>query len=324
MLLVCLCFLLSHLLSQVHRRQKQLSDFVETKKYWALPKSCGSQSSEWEERKKSRGKSGSLCARRRSRKTVTCHGRRVVEPVYIRPYCAADGGAGGELRGRASLAAVTVSRHIRLASFCALVQSRRRPEKWTRTGKWDSRRSVTVDFVCVCTLFGLHFFRKTTVAGDAAVAGGAGGALGAGASLVTVDVLTGHICSVSSCLYVPTERDKYVWLVQSRRRPVDQDLEGGLTRQCNTRLSFLIMCCVWESLSQDDDGGLLRSRWTCSRSGRSARRAGPNAAGVLVILSKHTFKRVHSSLCQRNYEQVRLVHLLSMFRYRRSRSRSLT
>ena len=28
-----------------------------------------------------------------------------------------------------------------------------------------------------------------------------------------------HICSISFCLYVPTERDKYVWLVQSRRRP---------------------------------------------------------------------------------------------------------
>ena len=60
---------------------------------------------------------------------------------------------------------------------------------------------------------------KTTVAGGAAVAGGAGEALRAGASLVTVDALTGHICSVSLCLYVPTERDKYVWLVQSRRRP---------------------------------------------------------------------------------------------------------
>ena len=79
---VCLCFFLSHHLSQVRRRQKQLSDFVETKKYWTLPKSCSSQSSEWEERKKSRGKRGSLCARRRSRKTVTCHGLRVVEPVY--------------------------------------------------------------------------------------------------------------------------------------------------------------------------------------------------------------------------------------------------
>ena len=43
----------------------------------------------------------------------------------------------------------------------------------------------------------------------------------------------------------------------------------------------------------------------------SARRAGPNAAGVLVILSKHTFhKRFRSSLCQRNFEQVRLVHLI--------------
>ena len=28
-----------------------------------------------------------------------------------------------------------------------------------------------------------------------------------------------HICSISFSLYVPTERDKYVWLVQSRRRP---------------------------------------------------------------------------------------------------------
>ena len=63
------------------------------------------------------------------------------------------------------------------------------------------------------------------MAGGAAVAGGAGGAGEAGealrarASLVTVDVLTGHICSVSLCLYVPKERDKYVWLVQSRRLP---------------------------------------------------------------------------------------------------------
>ena len=79
---VCLCFFLSHLLSQVHWRQKQLSDFVETKKYWTLKKSCGSQSSEWDERKKSRAKRGSLCTRGGSRKTVTCHGLRVVEPVY--------------------------------------------------------------------------------------------------------------------------------------------------------------------------------------------------------------------------------------------------
>ena len=28
-----------------------------------------------------------------------------------------------------------------------------------------------------------------------------------------------HICSISFCLHVPTERDEYVWLVQSRRRP---------------------------------------------------------------------------------------------------------
>ena len=76
-LLSSLCFLLSHLVSQVHRRQKQLEvesrkgDFVSTKRYWTLPKSCGSQSSEWEERKKSRVGSGSLCEPRKSRKTVT-------------------------------------------------------------------------------------------------------------------------------------------------------------------------------------------------------------------------------------------------------------
>ena len=44
--------------------------------------------------------------------------------------------------------------------FCAFVQCRRRPEKWTRTGKWDSRGSVTVDFLCVCTLSGLHFLSQ--------------------------------------------------------------------------------------------------------------------------------------------------------------------
>ena len=60
---VCFCFLLSHLLSQVHRRQKQLSDFVSTKS------------------KKSTAKRGSLCDRRKSHKTVTCHGLRVMEPV---------------------------------------------------------------------------------------------------------------------------------------------------------------------------------------------------------------------------------------------------
>ena len=75
-----------------------LSDFVETKKYWTLPKSCGSQSSEtkkyWtlpkscdsqsserEERKQMRIERGSLCARRNPRLTVTCHRLRVVEPV---------------------------------------------------------------------------------------------------------------------------------------------------------------------------------------------------------------------------------------------------
>ena len=75
----CGGFLMSHLLSQVHRRQKQFEvesgkgDFVSTKRYWTLPKSCGSQSSEWEERKKSRRETTGchvihmLCARRSTR-----------------------------------------------------------------------------------------------------------------------------------------------------------------------------------------------------------------------------------------------------------------
>ena len=82
--LLLLFFFLFRLLLQVDRRQKQLEvesmkgDLIATKRYWTLPKSCGSQSSEWEERKKR----GSLCARCRSRKTVTCPCLRVVEPVF--------------------------------------------------------------------------------------------------------------------------------------------------------------------------------------------------------------------------------------------------
>ena len=45
-------------------------------------------------------------------------------------------------------------------------------------------------------------------------------------------VLTGHICSVSFCLYeMPTEREKYVWLVQSRRRPE----KWTMTRKAGSR-----------------------------------------------------------------------------------------
>ena len=87
------------------------------------------------------------------------------------------------------------------------------------------------------------------MAGGAAVAGGAGGAgeaLRAGASLVTVDVLTGHILLglfVSLC----ADGARQVRLACAKpptSREVDQDPEGGLTRQCNTRPSFLIMFCV--------------------------------------------------------------------------------
>ena len=50
--------------------ESKKGDFVETKRYWTLPERCCSLSSEWEERKKSRAGSGSLCEPRKSRKTV--------------------------------------------------------------------------------------------------------------------------------------------------------------------------------------------------------------------------------------------------------------
>ena len=131
---------------------------IRNKNIQSTATTCSGQSSEWEERQKSRLGEGALCARRRSRKTVTCHCLCVVEPVYIRPCCAADGGTGGgELRGRASLVTLDVlTGHICSLSFCFhvqmerdkyvwLVQSRRRPEKWTRIRRAGSRGSATPD-----------------------------------------------------------------------------------------------------------------------------------------------------------------------------------
>ena len=83
-----------------------------------------------------------------------------------------------------------------------------------------------------------------------------------------------------------------------------------LSRLCSFLCDVLIIRRA-KSASGRKGAERSRSRRTCSRSGRSARIAGPNAAGVLVILSKHTFYiRFHLSLCQRNCEQVRLVHLI--------------
>ena len=58
-------------------------------------------------------------------------------------------------------------------------------------------------------------------------------------------------------LYVPTctngaRQVRVACAKPQTSREVDQDPEGGLTRQCNTRPSFFIICCLWESLSQDD------------------------------------------------------------------------
>ena len=120
---VCSCVTLA---SQVHRRQKQLSDFVSTKS------------------KKSTAKRGSLCDPRNSHKTVTCHGLRVMEPVCHQ----------ASLRGRFT-SWMRASRQGQPCSclffkthqiglfLCFSVQSRRRPEKWTRTRKAGSRGSAT-------------------------------------------------------------------------------------------------------------------------------------------------------------------------------------
>ena len=137
---VCSCVTLP---SQVHRRQKQVSDSVSTKS------------------KKSTAKRGSLCDPRKSHKTVTYHGLRVMEPVCHQ----------ASLRGRfrswmrasrqgQPCSCLFFKTHQIGLLMCFCVQSRRRPEKWTRTRKASSRRSVMVDFVCVCTLFGLHLFSQ--------------------------------------------------------------------------------------------------------------------------------------------------------------------
>ena len=117
-----------------------------------LAESCSSLSSEWEERQESRLGEGALCARRRSRKTVACHCLCVVEPVYIRPCCAAD----GRIEEESFAAGPALTGHICSISFCLyvpterdkyvwLVQSRRRPEKWTRIWRAGSRGSATPD-----------------------------------------------------------------------------------------------------------------------------------------------------------------------------------
>ena len=108
----------------------------------------------------------------------------------IRPYCAADGGAGGELRGRASLAAVTFQDTSDWPPFvlCAEPQTSREVDQDPEVGLTRQCNGT----LCV-PLYSFRFFtfyHKTTVAGDAAAAGGAGGAVRARASLVTVDVLT--------------------------------------------------------------------------------------------------------------------------------------
>ena len=84
----------------------------------------------------------------------------------------------------------------------------------------------------------------------------------------------------------------------------------GLSRLCSFLCDVLITRRA-KTASGRNGAGRSRSRRTCSWSVRSVGRAGPNAAGAHAILSKHTFcTRFHLSLCQRNYEQVRLVHLI--------------
>ena len=158
--------------------------------------------------------------------------------------------------------------------FCAEPQTSREVDQDWEMGL--TRQSNGRLPVCVCTLFGLHFYHRTSMAGDAAAAGGAGGALRAGASLVIVDVLTGHICSVSFCLYVPTERDKYVWLVQSRRRPETWTRKGGLKRQRNPSQFLDHVLCLGNTITS--------RRWRASSPSRSS----PTPASLVKTRSRHT------------------------------------
>ena len=160
--------------------ESRKGDFVSTKKFW--------------KRKKSRAKRGSLCEPRKSRKIVTCHGLRVVEPVYHQ----------ASLRGRL--------------------------RSWRRASRQGQR--------CSCLFF------KT------------------------------HQTGLQMCFSAKPQTS----------REVDQDPEGALTRQCITRSSFLIMCCVWESLSQDDRGGL-----------RHRARSSPTPASLVKTHSRHTSKCRFSS-----------------------------
>ena len=80
-----------------------------------LAESGSGQSSEWEERQESRAGEGAPCESRTSLKTVTCH-------ISLWLY-------------------VLTERD----KYVWLVQSRRRPEKWTRTRRAGSRGSATPD-----------------------------------------------------------------------------------------------------------------------------------------------------------------------------------
>ena len=52
-------------------------------------------------------------------------------------------------------------------------------------------------------------------------------------------------CHISLSLCADGARQvRFVCAKPQTSREVDQDPKGGLTRQCNTRLSFLIVCCV--------------------------------------------------------------------------------
>ena len=80
-----------------------------------LAESGSGQSSEWEERQESRAGEGAPCESRTSRKTVTCHISLCLNVLTERD------------------------------KYVWLVQSRRRPEKWTRTRRAGSRGSATPD-----------------------------------------------------------------------------------------------------------------------------------------------------------------------------------
>ena len=139
-------------------------------------------------------------------------------------------------------------------------------------------------------------FHKTTVAGGAAVAGGAGGALRAGASLVTVDVLTGHICSVSlvfMCRQGETSTFGLCKAADVQRSGPGPRKRAHEAAQRQTQFLDHVLC---------PGNNITSRRWRASSPSRSS----PTPASLVKTRSRHT------SLCRFSFG-VSAIQNVSMY-----------